>query len=125
MPHFWSTAHWQMQYPLELDCKTDMMINMVKAASQPNELLQYCPDWSAAKKSGRPKKSNKVLTVTEQIALASFKKKRKHRPKLFCEICHKFNHTTLQCFKNPINCNLDDRFDAAIDNQDEGKEGAV
>jgi hypothetical protein len=33
MPHFWSTAHWQMQYPLELDCKTNMTINMVKAAS--------------------------------------------------------------------------------------------
>ncbi len=63
--------------------------------------------------------------VTEQIALASSKKKRKRWPKLFCEICHKFNHITLQCFKNPINCNLDDMFDAAIDNQDEGKEVAV
>ena len=33
MPHFWSTAHWQMQYPLDLDCNTKMTIQMVKAVS--------------------------------------------------------------------------------------------
>ena len=98
MPHFWSTAQWQMQYPLDLDYNTNMTIQMVKANSQPNKLLRYCPDWSAAKKSGHPKKSDKLLTVTEIIDLALSKKKR--RPKLFCEIFHKFNHTTLQFFKN-------------------------
>jgi hypothetical protein len=125
MPHYWGTAHWQMQYPLDLDCKTEMTIKMVKAVARPNEFLRYCPDWSTPKKSGRPKKSDKVLTVTEQIALASSKKKRKRWVKLFCEICHKFNHTTLQCFKNPINCNLDVILEGAQPGNDEGEEGAV
>lgn len=125
MPHFWSTAHWQMQYPLDLDCNTEMTIQMVKAVSRPNEFIRYCPDWSAPKKSGRPKKSDKVLTVTEIIELASSKKKRKRRPKLFCEICHKFNHTTLQCFKNPINCNLDVILEGVQHGNDEDEEGAV
>ena len=80
------------------------------------------------KKSGRPKKSDKVLTVMEIIELALSKKKKKHFPKLFCEICHKFNHTTLQCFKNPINCNLDVILEGAQHGNDEyevGAEGAV
>ncbi len=76
MPHYWGTAHWQMRYPLELDCETNMTIKTVKAVAWPNEFLRYCPDWSAPKKSGRPQKSDKVLTVTEQIALSSSNKKR-------------------------------------------------
>ena len=102
-----------------------MTIQMVKANSQPNEFLQYCPDWSAKKKSGCPKKSDKVLTVTEIIELASSKKKSKRCPKLFCEICHKFNHTTLQCFKNPINNNLDVILEGVQHGNDEDEEGAV
>lgn len=119
MPHFWSTAHWQKQYPLELDCKTDMSINLVKAIARPNEFLRYCPDWSAANKSGRPKKSDKVLTLTEKMNLASSSKKRKRRAKLYCNICHKFNHNTMDCFKNPINCTLDDTLELVDDKLDQ------
>ena len=60
--------------------------------------------------------------MTEIIDLASSKKKRKRRPKMFCEICHKFNHTTVQCFKNPINCNLDARLEGLEGTQDEDGE---
>ena len=111
MPHFWSTAHWQMQYPLELDCNTDISLTMVKAKVRPNEFIRYCPDWSTAKKSGRPQKSEKILTLTDKMELASSSKKRKRRAKLYCKICHKFNHNTMDCFKNPINCRLDDKLD--------------
>ena len=45
------------------------------------------------------------------MELASSSKKRKRRAKLYCEICHKFNHNTMDCFKNPINCRLDDTLD--------------
>ena len=75
--------------------------------------------------SGCPKKSDKVLTVTERIELESSKKKRKHRPKLFCKICHKFNHTTLQFFKNPINCNVDIILEGVQHGNDEDEVGAV
>ena len=98
---------------------------MVKAVSRPNKFLRYCPDWSATKKSGHPKKSDKVLTVMEIIEVASSKKKRKRHPKLFCEICHKFKHTTLQCFKNPINNNLDVILEGVQHGNDEDEEGAV
>jgi hypothetical protein len=33
----------------------------------------------------------------------SAKKKRKRRVRYFCKICHKFNHNTQDCWKNPIN----------------------
>jgi hypothetical protein len=125
MPHYWGTAHWQMQYPLDLDCKTNMTIKTVKAEARPNAFLRYCSDWSAPRKAGRPKKSDKILTVTEIIELASSKKKRKRRPKLFCKICHKFNHSTMQCFKNPINCILDVRLEGAQHGSKGGEEGAV
>ena len=116
-----------MQYPLDLDCNTEMTIQMVKVVSRPNEFLRYCPDWSAPRKAGRPKKSYKVLTVTEIIDIASSKKKRKRCPKLFCDICHKFsNNRTVQCFKNPINCNLDIRLEGAQHgNEEEYQESAV
>jgi hypothetical protein len=78
------------------------------------------------RKAGRPKKSDKVFTVTEIIDLASSKKKRKRCPKLFCDICHKFNHTTVQCFKNPINCILDVRLEGTQHgNEEEYEESAV
>ena len=28
---------------------------------------------------------------------------------MYCAICHKFNHNTAECFKNPINSTLDER----------------
>ncbi len=114
-----------MQYSIELDCNTEMTRQMVKAVSQPNGFLRYFPDWSAPRKAGHPKKSD-VLTVMEIFALVSSKKKRKRRPKLFCNICHKFNHTTVQCFKNPINCNLDVRLEGEQHgNEQEYQESAV
>jgi len=33
----------------------------------------------------------------------SAKKKRKRRVRYFCKICHKFNHNTQDCWKNPNN----------------------
>ncbi len=63
--------------------------------------------------------------MTERIELESSKKKRKHRPKLFCKICHKFNHTTLQFFKNPINCNVDIILEGVQHGNDEDEVGAV
>jgi hypothetical protein len=37
MPYFWSTAHWKMQYSLDVDCKTDMSIKSVKATVYKNK----------------------------------------------------------------------------------------
>ncbi len=105
-----------------------MSIKSVKATARHDEKLQYCPDWSARDKTGRPKKSDKIMTLTDKMKLASSSKKRKHQNKLYCNICEKFNHNTAQCYKNPMNRNLDDtlgKISVADNNKDEGGEGYV
>ena len=109
MPYFWTTAQWQIQYPLDLDCNTEISLNALKKWAQRDDTVRYCPDWSTANKSGRRKNSDKQLSVSERMELESAKKKRKRRVKLYCAICHKFNHNTAECFKNPINSTLDER----------------
>ena len=60
----------------------------------------------------------------DHIKVAS-NKKRKRRVKMFCKICEKWNHTTLQCFKNPYNCKLDKTIEAVDEKWDDedGDEG--
>ena len=126
MPFFWSTAHWQSQYALDVDCKTDISMNTVKATSHRDEKLRYCPDWSVSDKPGRPKKNDKIMTLTDKMEMASSSKKRKRQGKLYCNICEKFNHNTAQCFKNPINRNLDNALEEIlVDGDEEGVEGRV
>ena len=39
MPHFWSTAHWQDQYPLNVECNTDIsMVNVKLVAYRHGEV---------------------------------------------------------------------------------------
>jgi hypothetical protein len=59
------------------------------------------------------------MTVMEHIDAAS-NKKRKCRVKMFCEICEKWNHNTLQCFKNPNNCKLDKTLEAVDEIVEDG-----
>ena len=68
-----------------------------------------------------------MLTLTEKMVLVSFGKKRKHRVKLFCKICEKFNHITAECFKNPIYRNLDEMLVtvAAASEDKDGNEGCA
>ena len=119
MPHFWSTAHWQDQYPLNVECNTDISMANVKLVAHRHGEMRYCPDWTAGGKRGRSKKSDKVMTVMDHIEEASGKK-RKRRVKMFCRICEKWNHTTLQCFKNPNNCKLDKTLEAVDEDGVEG-----
>ena len=70
------------------------------------------------------------MTVMERGAVSS-QKKRRRRAKMWCEICKKWNHTTLQCWKNPansVNCNLEKSLnelqEVASGNED-GQEGRV
>jgi len=46
------------------------------------------------------------LRIAEEHFEMASNKKRKRKVKMFCKICEKWNHTTLQCFKNPNNCKL-------------------
>ncbi len=77
-------------------------MNAVKATSNPEDDLRYCPAWTARNKKARPKKNTHQKNVVDLIEELS-NKKRKRRRKMFCNICQKFNHTTEDCFKNPAN----------------------
>jgi hypothetical protein len=104
MPYFWSTQHWQTQYSFEEQCITELSLTDIKRTTRyPMENVRYCPDWSASEKPGRCKKTDKVDTLTDKMKLAASGKKRKQSTKLYCSICMKFNHTTIDCYKNPIN----------------------
>jgi hypothetical protein len=65
--------------------------------------LQDCPDWSVCEKPGHLKKNTNHKTVMDHIEAASSGKKHKCQQKMFCKICQKWNHTTVQCYKNPVN----------------------
>ncbi len=77
-------------------------MNAIKANSNPEDNLHYCPAWTAENKKGWPKKNIRQKSVIDLIEESS-NKKCKQKRKLFCNICQKFNHTTADCFKNPAN----------------------
>jgi hypothetical protein len=88
MPHYWTTAHWKLQYAEDIVANTNINITGVKAKYRQNEKLKYCPDWSMGNKRGRSKKQEKQMTVMVHGA-ASSHKKRKCRVKMWCKICEK------------------------------------
>jgi hypothetical protein len=102
MPYWLTTAHWRVQYPEDLYCRTEITMKAIQATSTPEDDLRFCPSWSAANKKGRPKKNERIKSVMDHIEEAATKK-RKRRVKYFCKICHKFNHNTQDCWKNPEN----------------------
>ena len=97
MPSWLSTSIWRSQFPEDSRCRGDVSIQSVKNKHQADDQIRYAPDWSAPKKAGRPKKDAKRKPgVMDEVA-------RKRKKTLWCEICHKFNHNTRDCFKNPSN----------------------
>ena len=102
MPYWWTTAHWREQYPLDLNCHANTSMETVKGRHRPDERLAYCPSWAARKKKGRPKANTREKGIADYIK-DSGKKKRKRTVRRFCKICHKYNHNTDECFKNPLN----------------------
>jgi len=105
-----------------VECNTDISMVHVKLAAHRHREMQCCPDWTAGGKRGRPKKTDKVMTVMDHIEVASNKLR---LVKMFCKLCLKWNHTTLQCFKNPNNCKLDKTLEAVDEKWDDedGDEG--
>ncbi len=81
--------------------RSDITMNAIKKTHARNELLQYCPAWSAAAKKGRPKKDERRKTIMDHIE-ESAKKKRKRVNRMYCSICEKFNHNTKDCFKKQV-----------------------
>ena len=68
MPYWLTTAHWQAQYAMEVNCPTIESIQAVRATSTKDKLLHYCPLWTAARKKGRPKENKSEKSVVDHIA---------------------------------------------------------
>jgi hypothetical protein len=124
MPYWWTTAHWRAQYAMDVYCKTDISLNTVKSMTVPEDRLRYCPSWTAAKKKGRPKADNREKSLVDHIADSAKKKRGSRRTKLYCRICHKFDHNMVDCFQNPGNQQSTLK-EATDDVGEEGQEGNV
>ena len=121
MPHWLSTTTWRNQFPEDSVCRGDVSIMSVKNKYPSNDLLRYCPQWATPKKAGRPKKDAKRAKGVMVMVV-----KNKRRKVMWCEICHKFNHNTRDCFKNPANLQLAlANYLGAVENYEEGKVGEV
>ena len=67
MPYWWTTEHWQDQYAMEVNCRTDISLNTVKTSTRADDTLRYVPAWLAANKKGRPKENVREKSVMDQI----------------------------------------------------------
>ena len=99
MPYYWTTNHWREQYPVDASCNGNISMESVKGKHRPDEHLAYCPSWAAGRKKGRPKANTREKGIADHIKDSG--KKRKRAVRMFCRICHKYNHNTDDCFKNP------------------------
>ena len=95
----------------------------------PEEGIRYCPDWLGAKKTGCPKKNQRKMRITDHIQSSTKKRKRKI---MFCTICNKFNHNTVDCYRNPNNVRQqqdepedDDEFESNGGGTNDGATGCV
>jgi len=73
----------------------------VKDKYRTEDCLFYCPTWTAGMKKGRPKANAREKGIADYIQDSG--KKRKRTVRMFCTICHKYNHNTKDCYKNPVN----------------------
>jgi hypothetical protein len=99
MPYWWTTAHWREQYLMDATCNANISMESVKGKHRPDQHLAYCPSWTAGRKKGRPKSNTREKGIADHIQDSG--KKRKRAVRMFCRICHKYNHNTDDCFKNP------------------------
>jgi hypothetical protein len=102
MPYWWTNAHWQAQYSVNVECSADIAISTLKDKYTPDKTLCYCPAWTAGKKKGLPKVNVRKKSVIDYVA-ESAKKKRKRKARMFCKICQRFNHNTEDCRMNTKN----------------------
>ena len=113
---------------MEVNCRTDISLTTVKSNTQADDTLRYVPAWLAAKKKGRPKENVRKKSVMDLIEESAKKKKRTRRIKLYCRICYKHNHNTVDCYQNPANeqneqAKQQKTLENVMEESDDGEEG--
>lgn len=84
MPYWWTTEHWQQQYLMEVNCRTDISLKTLKTMSNADDMLRYCPAWMAPKQAGRPKANVREKSLNDLIKELA-KKKHNRRTRMFCK----------------------------------------
>lgn len=85
---------------MELTCSGLVNIRLVTSKHNQENDIKYCPEWVSANKAGRPKKNMEHAPGVIDCIQASAKKRKR---KMFCNICNKFNHDTVDCWQHPTN----------------------
>jgi len=95
MPYWWTSAHWRAQYAIDVECRANIAISTIKDKYTPDKRRCYCPSWTAGKKKGRPKSNVHEKSVMDHVVVVeSAKKKHMRKARMWCKICHRFNHNT-------------------------------
>jgi hypothetical protein len=102
MPHWWTRSTWQLQFPIEEEPVCTVKLAEIKSSKNRNNFIRYCPLWSAPNKAGRPKKGERRKSGLE-AAMGKKREVKRHKLRLYCQICAKHNHTAKDCWKDPIN----------------------
>ena len=98
MPVWWKRSHCRVQFPLDIYADAKFNIMTIKERRIPDHHLRVCPDWTAANKSGQPKKGEHHKSGLEKaIAKANGAKKATAKKRRRCLVCGKFGHEIEAC----------------------------
>jgi hypothetical protein len=62
---WWKRKQWREQFPLDVYAKANITIKSMKEGQIPDFTLHLCPNWTAANKSGHPKKGERYKVGLE------------------------------------------------------------
>jgi len=101
-PYWWTREHWRIQIPQVPLAVQKNSMNIIKSVHQDNldHNLHYCPDWTAAEKSGRPTKNKRKKSILERATGKKGQKKASGvtRARRYCQSCGAYNHVTQDCW---------------------------
>lgn len=94
-----------MQIPKVPLATLKLTIESIKATSDPDHNLRYCPDWTASEVSGRPKKNKRKQSILEKVSGKKGEKKASgvKRARRYCQCCGGHSHVTNECWSLPAN----------------------
>ena len=102
MPHWWTRNTWQLQFPIDEQPVCCVNLAQIKSTNNPNNLFRYYPVWLAPNKVGRPKKGERRKSGIE-TAMNNKREVKRRNLRLYCQICGKHNHSSKDCWKDPVN----------------------